>query len=201
MCRSRGPPAAAADGSASRARSTEHPSRSLSGRPSRQSQRPAAGMEETVAMRLTETVRIRSRSGDDLPALRQLAEDVLRLDGYPPRLPRDLGRFIGCPDALASSVAVSEGQVVGHVRKVTNERDLGFAVHQLHETLRLLALDARDQAAALPDYVVVPDELAFNRDDCERSLDWLVREGQTSASVRNETLAPIFGSTQRQPRE
>ena len=75
--------------------------------------------------------------------------------------------------------------------KVTNERDLGFTVHQLHETLRLLALDARDQVAALPDYVVVSDELALNWDDCERSLDWLVEEGQISASMRNETLALI----------
>ncbi|HEV2068597.1 MAG TPA: GNAT family N-acetyltransferase [Acidimicrobiales bacterium] len=108
-------------------------------------------MEETVAMRLTETVRIRSRSGNDLPALRQLAEDVLRLDGYPPRLPRDLGRFIAAPDALASFVAVSEGQVVGHVCVSPSSspevldlarRALGVSTQQLAVVARLLVSPA-----------------------------------------------------------
>ena len=141
-----------ADGSTPRARSTERLLRA--GRAGTQAgnlQRPAAGMEETVAMRLTETVRIRSRSGDDLPALRQLAEDVLRLDGYPPRLPRDLGRFIAASDALASFVAVSEGQVVGHVCVSPSsspevldlaQRALGVPTQQLAVVARLLVSPA-----------------------------------------------------------
>lgn len=75
--------------------------------------------------------------------------------------------------------------------RVTDERDLDFAVHQLHETLRLLALDAAEQFAALPAYVVVPDELALAWDDCERSLEWLAQEGRISESVMHETLAAI----------
>jgi len=66
-------------------------------------------------MGTTGSVRVRRRSDDDLPALGELADEVLRVDGYPPRPPRDLGRFIAAPDALAAFVAVSGGQVVGHV--------------------------------------------------------------------------------------
>lgn len=62
-----------------------------------------------------EAARVRRRSDDDLPALRRLADEVLRLDGYPPRRPQDLGRFMAAPDALAAFVAVRDGQVVGHV--------------------------------------------------------------------------------------
>jgi GNAT superfamily N-acetyltransferase len=66
-------------------------------------------------MDTTGSVRVRRRSDDDVPALRRLAEAVLQRDGYPPRPPQDLARFIAAPDALAAFVAVSEGQVVGHV--------------------------------------------------------------------------------------
>jgi GNAT superfamily N-acetyltransferase len=62
-----------------------------------------------------QAARVRRRSDDDLPALRRLADDVLRLDGYPPRRPQDLERFMAAPDALAAFVAVRDGQVVGHV--------------------------------------------------------------------------------------
>lgn len=62
-----------------------------------------------------DTVQVRNRADDDLPALRQLAQDVHTLDGYPPRLPRDLAQFIAVPDALASFVATVGGQVIGHV--------------------------------------------------------------------------------------
>jgi GNAT superfamily N-acetyltransferase len=58
---------------------------------------------------------IHRRSDDDLPSLRVLAEEVLRLDGDPPRRPPDLGRFVSAPEALASFVAVVDGQVVGPV--------------------------------------------------------------------------------------
>lgn len=60
-------------------------------------------------------MQVRSRAAGDLPVLRQLAEDVHALDGYPPRLPQDLGQFIAAPEALASFVATANGQVVGHV--------------------------------------------------------------------------------------
>ena len=66
-------------------------------------------------MVLGEAALIRRRSEDDLPALHRLAAEVHRLDGYPPRPPRDLGQFIAAPDALAAFVAVSDGQVVGYV--------------------------------------------------------------------------------------
>jgi hypothetical protein len=51
---------------------------------------------------------VRRRSVDDLHELRQLADDALRLDGYPPRVPKDLGKFIAAPDALASFVALGD---------------------------------------------------------------------------------------------
>ena len=58
---------------------------------------------------------IRRRSGDDLGQLRELSDEILQLDAYPPRRPRDLGEFVAAPNALASFVAARAGQVVGHV--------------------------------------------------------------------------------------
>lgn len=53
-------------------------------------------------METSRAVQVRNRTDDDLPALRVLAEDVLELDGYPPRVPKDLDHFIAAPGALAS---------------------------------------------------------------------------------------------------
>ncbi|MDT0274692.1 bifunctional GNAT family N-acetyltransferase/NUDIX hydrolase [Blastococcus goldschmidtiae] len=72
-------------------------------------------MEGPTAVGRTRAVHVRRRSDDDLPALRRLAESMLQRDGYPPRVPHDLGRFIAAPGALAAFVAVSDGEVVGHV--------------------------------------------------------------------------------------
>lgn len=51
----------------------------------------------------------------DISELMQLVEEVQEHDGYPPRRPRDLRRFVASPRALASFVAVDQGRVVGHV--------------------------------------------------------------------------------------
>ena len=66
-------------------------------------------------MDVADMMEVRSRTNGDLPSLRQLAQDVHALDGYPPRLPRDLGQFVAAPEALASLVATINEQVVGHV--------------------------------------------------------------------------------------
>jgi GNAT superfamily N-acetyltransferase len=60
-------------------------------------------------------VEVRPRVESDLDALVALLERVHRLDGYPPRRPADLGRFVAAPGAWAAWVAVVDGAVVGHV--------------------------------------------------------------------------------------
>jgi GNAT superfamily N-acetyltransferase len=58
---------------------------------------------------------IRRRRAFDLAALEALAAEVLAVDGYPPRVPDDLARFVAAPSALAAFVADGDGKVVGHV--------------------------------------------------------------------------------------
>ena len=61
--------------------------------------------------------RVRPRVDDDLDALEALAEVVHALDGYPPRLPRGLRRFVESPGHFGAWVGSDEdgGAVVGHV--------------------------------------------------------------------------------------
>lgn len=98
-------------------------------------------------METSQAVQIRKRTDDDLRALRLLAEDVLELDGYPPRVPKDLDYFIAAPDALASFVAITGGERVGHVcvsRSSSPEvlrlaqQALGVPPHRLAVVARLL---------------------------------------------------------------
>ena len=58
---------------------------------------------------------VRRRVDDDLDALEVLAEEVHALDGYPPRLPRGLRRFVEAPGNFGAWVAEDGGRVVGHV--------------------------------------------------------------------------------------
>lgn len=98
-------------------------------------------------MGTSEAVQVRNRTDEDLPAIRRLAEDVLQLDGYPPRVPKDLGRFVAAPEALASFVATTEGRVVGHVCVTPSsspevlglaQQALGVPAHRLAVVARLL---------------------------------------------------------------
>ena len=92
-----------------------------------------------------DTVQVRSRADDDLPALRQLAQDVHALDGYPPRLPQDLGQFVAAPGALASFVATANGQVIGHVcvSPSSSPEVLGLAQQALGVQRKDIAVVAR----------------------------------------------------------
>ena len=58
---------------------------------------------------------IRERSPGDGEALEAIALETHRRDGYPKYLPKDLRSFIFSPEALGAWVAVSDGQVLGHV--------------------------------------------------------------------------------------
>jgi GNAT superfamily N-acetyltransferase len=58
---------------------------------------------------------IRERSPGDGEALEAIALETHRRDGYPKYLPKDLRSFIVRPEGLGAWVAVSDGQVVGHV--------------------------------------------------------------------------------------
>lgn len=69
-------------------------------------------------------------------------------------------------------------------------RDEEFAIHSLRETLKLLALPAGEQVAALPPYVVVPDELAFTFDDAYLHVPLLHERGDLSATTK-ESLDAI----------
>lgn len=92
-----------------------------------------------------DTMQVRHRADDDLPSLRQVAQDVHALDGYPPRLPRDLGRFVAAPEALASFVATASGQVIGHVcvSPSSSPEVLGLAQQALGVQLKDIAVVAR----------------------------------------------------------
>jgi hypothetical protein len=63
-------------------------------------------------------------------------------------------------------------------------RDEEFAMHSLGETLKLLALEAGQQRAVLPDYVVVPDELALTFDDAYQQVGELEKHGRLTAEQR-----------------
>lgn len=98
-------------------------------------------------METSHGVQVRNRTDDDLPALWLLAEDVLELDGYPPRVPKDLDHFIAAPGALASFVAITGGEVVGHVCVSPSsspevlrlaQQALGVPPHRLAVLARLL---------------------------------------------------------------
>lgn len=71
--------------------------------------------------------------------------------------------------------------------------DEEFAYHQLVETLRLLALSAAEQVAALPDYVYVSDELALSFDDAYRMVAALEDKGRLAPGSR-KVLDAIDGS-------
>jgi hypothetical protein len=63
-------------------------------------------------------------------------------------------------------------------------RDEDFAMHSLRETLKLLALEAGQQRAVLPDYVAVPDELALTFDDAYQQVGELEKHGLLTAEQR-----------------
>jgi GNAT superfamily N-acetyltransferase len=60
-------------------------------------------------------VQIRPRRQSDVDPLLEMAHRVKRLDGYPPRGPIDLERFMVPPEQLAAWVAEIDAEVVGHV--------------------------------------------------------------------------------------
>jgi GNAT superfamily N-acetyltransferase len=60
-------------------------------------------------------VEIRPRRQSDLDPLLEMAELIKRLDGYPPRGPLDVERFMAPPEQVAAWVAEIDGVVVGHV--------------------------------------------------------------------------------------
>jgi len=60
-------------------------------------------------------VAVRGRRPSDLGPCLELAHVVRDLDGYPPRGPVDLERFLAPPHELAAWVAETDGTVVGHV--------------------------------------------------------------------------------------
>jgi len=104
-------------------------------------------LEETRDVERSPAAQVRYRTDDDLPALGSLTEGVLELDGYPPRVPKDLDYFIAAPDALASFVATAGGEVVGHVSVSPTsspevlglaQQALGVPPHQLAVVARLL---------------------------------------------------------------
>ena len=61
------------------------------------------------------SVRVRARRPSDLGGCFELAQLVKGLDGYPPRGPVDLERFMAPPQELAAWVAETDSGVVGHV--------------------------------------------------------------------------------------
>ena len=60
-------------------------------------------------------VHIRARRPSDVEPLLEMAQLVKRLDGYPPRGPVDVERFMAPPEQLAAWVAEIDAVVVGHV--------------------------------------------------------------------------------------
>ncbi|MDP8930537.1 MAG: GNAT family N-acetyltransferase [Actinomycetota bacterium] len=58
---------------------------------------------------------VRERTHADLDSCERLARVVHELDGYPPRLPCDLRRFIASADAIGAWVAEHDRGIVGHV--------------------------------------------------------------------------------------
>jgi GNAT superfamily N-acetyltransferase len=60
-------------------------------------------------------MQIRPRRQSDIDPLLEMAQLVKRLDGYPPRGPIDLERFMVPPEQLAAWVAEIDHTVVGHV--------------------------------------------------------------------------------------
>lgn len=62
-----------------------------------------------------EPVQVRTRTGDDLEACRTLALALLDRDGYPPRMPISMDRFVAAPGALGAWVAEFDSQVLGNV--------------------------------------------------------------------------------------
>jgi ribosomal protein S18 acetylase RimI-like enzyme len=60
-------------------------------------------------------VLIRARRQSDVDSLLDMVQLVKRVDGYPPRGPVDLERFMVPPEQLSAWVAEIDSQVVGHV--------------------------------------------------------------------------------------
>jgi len=60
-------------------------------------------------------VHFRPRHPSDIDALLDMAQLVKRTDGYPPRGPVHVDRFMAPPHELAAWVAEIDGTVVGHV--------------------------------------------------------------------------------------
>jgi GNAT superfamily N-acetyltransferase len=89
-------------------------------------------------------VEIRPRRQSDLDALIDMAELVKRLDGYPPRRPLDMERFISPPEQSAAWVAEIDGGVVGHAAYSTGANDtVHLAVRHTGMSPRDLAVVAR----------------------------------------------------------
>jgi GNAT superfamily N-acetyltransferase len=90
-------------------------------------------------------VEIRPRRQSDLDPLLEMAELVKRLDGYPPRGPLDMERFMAPPEQLAAWVAEIDGVVVGHVAlHATGASDtVHLAVRHTQMAPRDLAVVAR----------------------------------------------------------
>jgi len=61
------------------------------------------------------SARVRARRTSDLGGCLELARLVKELDGYPPRGPVDLERFMAPPQELAAWVAETDSGLVGHV--------------------------------------------------------------------------------------
>jgi hypothetical protein len=81
----------------------------------------------------------------------------------------------------------------------------GFAYHQLVETLRLLAVPAAEQRAALPPHVLVPDELAFAFVDACRAArpyvgrPWLPAEGWSMLQAIDARFAELTDAPDEDP--
>jgi GNAT superfamily N-acetyltransferase len=69
----------------------------------------------SVPVSVPASVRVRARRPSDLGACLEMAQLVKGLDGYPPRGPVDLERFMAPPQELAAWVAETDSGVVGHV--------------------------------------------------------------------------------------
>lgn len=70
------------------------------------------------------------------------------------------------------------------------EPDPSWTYDLLIDALRLVALDASDQHAALPAFVVVPDEIALTLADANLLVDQLVAQGSVTAA-QAATVATI----------
>ncbi|MDQ1704289.1 MAG: hypothetical protein QOF18_655 [Frankiaceae bacterium] len=88
---------------------------------------------------------IRRRAPDDLEQCVALAHLVHQTDGYPARLPDDMGAFIVNRDAIGAWVATVDDRVVGHValHRDTAPAVLAAAAEALGRSADQLAVVAR----------------------------------------------------------